>query len=334
MTKFLSIFNSIFNDAAQPWQLGFQDSAAPGFTGIVTLHNTVAFYLVLITFAVFWTLFSIIYYYNDKRNPIAHKYLTHGSIVEPTYFFKDIKYNNQTINKLWLVTSINWACFFFKKKAFNPTNAESVVRKLHLPTRLFYFVIKRQFYSSCYFLKDEYSSLLPSLNSIKINSHSPVKEALDLEKELKPVAYYNNMHDFKSIIIKDNKNKSGIYKITNKLNGNFYIGSSVNLSRRFTNYFSLSYISKIKSHLTISRALIKYGYSNYELEILEYCEVSNLLIREQYYIDNLKPIYNIAKIAGSTLGIKNLNCKEIILVKLLKVNTLVKIVPCLEDLLI
>lgn len=82
MTNFLSIFNPIFNDAAQPWQLGFQDSAAPGFTGIVTLHNTVGFYLVLITFSVFWTLFSIIYYYNNKRNPIAHKYLTHGSTIE------------------------------------------------------------------------------------------------------------------------------------------------------------------------------------------------------------------------------------------------------------
>ena len=108
----------------------------------------------------------------------------------------------------------------------------------------------------------------------------------------------------KSQILRENKSKSGIYKFTNKLNGNFYIGSSVNLSRRFTNYFSLSYISKIKSNLTISRALIKYGYSNFELEILEYCEVSNLLIREQYYIDNLKPIYNIAKIVGSNLGIK------------------------------
>ena len=101
------------------------------------------------------------------------------------------------------------------------------------------------------------------------------------------------MYDFKSIIIKDNKKKSGIYKFTNKLNGNFYIGSSVNLSRRFINYYTLSYISKVKSHLTISRALIKYGYFNFELEILEYCDVSDLLKREQYYIDSLKPIYNI-----------------------------------------
>ena len=82
MTQFFSIFNNISNDAAQPWQLGFQDSAAPGFTGLVTLHNTIGFYLVLISFAVFWVLFTIIYYYNNNKNPIAYKYLTQGSIIE------------------------------------------------------------------------------------------------------------------------------------------------------------------------------------------------------------------------------------------------------------
>ena len=82
MTQFISIFNNIFNDAPQPWQLGFQDSAAPGFTGIVTLHNTVGFYLVVISIAVFWVLFSIMYYYNSNKNPIAHKYLTHGTVLE------------------------------------------------------------------------------------------------------------------------------------------------------------------------------------------------------------------------------------------------------------
>ena len=50
MIQFLYLFNQIIlNDAAEPWQLGFQDSAAPGFTGLVTLHNNVAFYLILIT---------------------------------------------------------------------------------------------------------------------------------------------------------------------------------------------------------------------------------------------------------------------------------------------
>lgn len=82
MAIFFSNFNSIFNDAAQPWQLGFQDSAAPGFTGLVTLHNTIGFYLIIICFAVFWVIFSISYSYSSTKNPIAHKYLTHGTVIE------------------------------------------------------------------------------------------------------------------------------------------------------------------------------------------------------------------------------------------------------------
>ena len=82
MNQFFSILNITYNDAAQPWQLGFQDSAAPGFTGIETLHNTIGFYLILISVTVFWVLFNIIYYYRNNKNPISYKYFTHGSIIE------------------------------------------------------------------------------------------------------------------------------------------------------------------------------------------------------------------------------------------------------------
>nr|QKQ12913.1 Cox2 [Sparassis crispa] len=82
MLKNILIFNTIFNDAPQPWQIGFQDSAAPGFTGIVELHNTIFFYLVVISVSVFWVLGSIIYYYNFKKSPIVHKYLNHGTLLE------------------------------------------------------------------------------------------------------------------------------------------------------------------------------------------------------------------------------------------------------------
>ena len=82
MLQNLSIFKIIFNDAPQPWQIGFQDSAAPGFTGIVELHNTIFFYLVVISVGVFWVLGSIIYYYNSKKSPIVHKYLNHGTLIE------------------------------------------------------------------------------------------------------------------------------------------------------------------------------------------------------------------------------------------------------------
>jgi len=82
LAKLTHLISTIYNDAAQPWQLGFQDSAAPGFTGIVTLHNTIGFYLIVISLAVFWVLFSIVYYFDSSKNAIAHKYLTHGTVLE------------------------------------------------------------------------------------------------------------------------------------------------------------------------------------------------------------------------------------------------------------
>ena len=77
-----SILNIIFNDAPQPWQIGFQDCAAPALTGIVELHNTIFFYLIVICVGVFWVLGSIIYYYNSKKSPLVHKYLNHGTLIE------------------------------------------------------------------------------------------------------------------------------------------------------------------------------------------------------------------------------------------------------------
>ena len=59
--------------------------------------------------------------------------------------------------------------------------------------------------------------------------------------------------------------------------------------------------------MSINKALLKYGYSGFQLEILEYCEPSDVIDREQYYIDLLVPEYNILKIAGSSLGYKHLD---------------------------
>lgn len=56
-------------------------------------------------------------------------------------------------------------------------------------------------------------------------------------------------------------------------------------------YYSL--LSLAKSNRPIDRALLKHGFSNFTLEILEYCDKNNVLEREQYYMDILKPPYNI-----------------------------------------
>lgn len=51
--------------------------------------------------------------------------------------------------------------------------------------------------------------------------------------------------------------------------------------------------------------MIKYGHSNFILEILEYCNKEELICREQHYINLLKPEYNLAKLAASCLGYKH-----------------------------
>jgi LAGLIDADG DNA endonuclease family protein/NADH-ubiquinone oxidoreductase (complex I) subunit 5/GIY-YIG catalytic domain-containing protein len=108
-------------------------------------------------------------------------------------------------------------------------------------------------------------------------------------------------------ILQEDKGKCGVYRWTNLTNGNSYIGSSVNLERRLKGYFSIYLLeSEIKNGRSmINSALLKYGYSNFTLEILEYCDSSEVVTREQYYLDLFKPEYNILSTAGSWLGSKH-----------------------------
>jgi group I intron endonuclease len=57
--------------------------------------------------------------------------------------------------------------------------------------------------------------------------------------------------------------------------------------------------------MMIYKALLKYGYAEFRLEILEYCYREVLIEREQFYFDTLIPEYNILKIAGSPLGYRH-----------------------------
>jgi group I intron endonuclease len=120
---------------------------------------------------------------------------------------------------------------------------------------------------------------------------------------LKPAVIYQNADINKNEIFKENKEKSGVYRWINLNTGFSYVGSSVNLAKRFTSYYNYSFLAK--NNMIISKAILKYGYSNFRLEILEYCAPEECIKREQFYIDTLKPEYNILKLAGSSLGHKH-----------------------------
>ena len=110
----------------------------------------------------------------------------------------------------------------------------------------------------------------------------------------------------KKQIILENDGKTGIYRWTSLDTNKSYIGSSKDLGKRLRNYLSTTFIShSSRKAMIINKALLKYGYSKFKLEILEYCTVKDLIEREQYYMDKFLPEYNVLKIAYSSLHYKH-----------------------------
>jgi cytochrome c oxidase subunit 2 len=78
MSSLFTILQPIYNDAPEPWQIGFQDGASPGFEGITELHDSIFFFLVIISVGVFWVLGSVMINFNSTSSPIVYKYANHG----------------------------------------------------------------------------------------------------------------------------------------------------------------------------------------------------------------------------------------------------------------
>jgi group I intron endonuclease len=102
----------------------------------------------------------------------------------------------------------------------------------------------------------------------------------------------------------------GIYRIRNITNERAYVGSAINLSKRWVLHQSL--LRRGKHHaVTLQRAWLKHGPDAFVFEILELVEDALALVaREQCWIDRLNSAcpqtgYNIAPKAGSSLGRKH-----------------------------
>ena len=122
-------------------------------------------------------------------------------------------------------------------------------------------------------------------------------------KLVSSVKSYRDAEASKNEVLKDNRGQSGIYRWINNLNGKTYVGSGVDLAKRLGNYYNIKELSR--NPRPIQDALLKYGHSNFTLEILEYSPKTKLIEREQFYLDLLVPEYNILKYAFSLLGFKH-----------------------------
>lgn len=81
--KFFNILNkqTILFDAAEPWQIGFQDPATPVMEGIINFHHDLAFFLVLIVVFVSYILARCLYFFNEDKHKVAETFV-HGTLLE------------------------------------------------------------------------------------------------------------------------------------------------------------------------------------------------------------------------------------------------------------
>lgn len=77
----------------------------------------------------------------------------------------------------------------------------------------------------------------------------------------------------------------GIYKITNLLNGNAYIGQSIDIEYRWYQHFNEAYKDNRGDYNTaFHKAIRKYGENNFKKEVLEECKLEELNEREVFWI--------------------------------------------------
>lgn len=97
----------------------------------------------------------------------------------------------------------------------------------------------------------------------------------------------------------------GIYKITNTITGDFYIGSSKDVKRRWRSHKWPSRWKRCKNN-QLYKDMQKYGVDKFDFQVIAEVEVEQLKEKEQQFIETLKPTYNSCNAKGLNVE----KCKE------------------------
>jgi group I intron endonuclease len=154
---------------------------------------------------------------------------------------------------------------------------------------------------------------LTYLNYLSLPTAMSVRLSDILKKQnIKPVAVFEKLHTTKT----RNKAKeslqdlAGIYMILNLVDGNsFYVGSATS-NRLYTRLMKHLYYKK--GNVLIAASVKSLGLKNFAFIVLDIFPFKikdktnlTLLSLEQYYIDLIKPNYNILPLAGNSFGFKH-----------------------------
>jgi group I intron endonuclease len=102
---------------------------------------------------------------------------------------------------------------------------------------------------------------------------------------------------------------TGIYKITNLINGKCYIGQSRDIFTRWKSHTSSlkndskeSVIRMAFAKYKLRKQVSKEGiFGNFKFEIIEICDEEKLLDREAHYIHTLQPEYNVQRMRANPI---------------------------------
>jgi group I intron endonuclease len=117
----------------------------------------------------------------------------------------------------------------------------------------------------------------------------------------------------------------GIYMIKNIIDSKIYIGSSVNIdSRKYKHFWMLN--KKIHDNKYLQNAFNKFGESNFIFEIIENCDETNIIERENFYIEFYKSSksdfgYNLATVNEFRRNTYNSEVKRKLSIHNLKKNS-------------
>lgn len=141
--------------------------------------------------------------------------------------------------------------------------------------------------------RNEDSKYHISLNAIDLQEIKHLKEVIPYLRNSRPIskiiweAYFRTATNSMITRVVGAGPHTGIYRITNLLDGKCYIGQSVDIAERFRQHIKCGLGIDTPNNI-LYKAMLQDGVENFAFEVLEECERSQLNTQEIYWIDYYK----------------------------------------------